>query len=103
MSSPRLPRDRRRTASIVLSAISLAIMTILVVWVSSIMLTVSGSSTMIAILPWTLFYLTSWIWAALALVALVLGATSLRPLLPCVLAAAVLVEILFGFFLLPTL
>ena len=86
-----------------LSSISLAIMTTVLVWFAGIMLTSSGASTMIAILPWTLFYLGSWIWAALALVALVLGATSQRPLLPCVLAAAVLAEIVFGFFLLPAL
>ena len=38
MSAPRLPRDRRLAASIVLSSISLAIMTIVVVWFASIML-----------------------------------------------------------------
>ncbi len=97
MSTARLPRDRRRTASIVVASIALAGPTLLLVWMGYIALTVSGASGMIAVLPMGLFWLTSWVWGILAFVALGLGVTSTRPVLPSLLAVAALLEIVLGF------
>lgn len=97
MSTARLPRDRRRTAAIVVASIALVGSMLLLAWVGYIAVTVSGASAMIAVLPMGLFWLSSWLWGILAFVALGLGATSTRPALPCLLAVAALLEIVLGF------
>lgn len=103
MSSPRLPRDRRRTASIVLSAISLTALTLILLWTFGLNATVSGASSMVVLLPIAVFWFSSVIWGILAFIALGLGATTSRPSLPCLLAVGVLLEIVVGLLLISQL
>ncbi len=56
VSSPRLPRDRGRTASIVLSSISLSVLTFVLLWTFALDASVSGASSMALILPMVVFW-----------------------------------------------
>lgn len=99
MSSPRLPRDRRRTASIVLSSVSLTMLTLILLWTFGLNATVSGASSMAVILPAVVFWGSSVVFGIVGFIALGLGATTSRPTLPCLLAVGVLVEIVVGLLL----
>ncbi|MFZ8340942.1 hypothetical protein ACO1LU_14130, partial [Staphylococcus aureus] len=79
MSSPRLPRDRRRTTSIVLSAISLSALTVVLLWTFALDATVSGASSMVLILPMVVFWGSSVVFGIVGFIALGLGATASRP------------------------
>ena len=103
MSSPRLPRDRRRTASIVLSSISLSALTFVLLWTFALDATVSGASSMVLILPMVVFWGSSVAFGIVGFIALGLGATASRPTLPFLLAVAVLVEIVVGLLLISRL
>ena len=103
MSSPRLVRDRRRTASIVLSTISLAALTFILLWTFGLNATVSGASSMVVILPMVVFWFSSVICGIMGFIALGLGATTSRPMLPCLLAVGVLLEIVVGLLLISRL
>lgn len=103
MSSPRLPRDRRRTTSIVLSAISLSALTVVLLWTFALDATVSGASSMVLILPMVVFWGSSVVFGIVGFIALGLGATASRPTLPFLLAVAVLVEIVVGLLLISRL
>ncbi|MFZ8379503.1 hypothetical protein ACO1LW_13540, partial [Staphylococcus aureus] len=73
MSSPRLPRDRRRTASIVLSSISLSALTFVLLWTFALDATVSGASSMVLILPMVVFWGSSVAFGIVGFIALGLG------------------------------
>ncbi|MFS0793789.1 hypothetical protein [Microbacterium sp. 1P10AE] len=103
MSSPRLPRDRRRTTSIVLSTISLTALTLVLLWTFGLNATVSGASSMAVLLPIAVFWFSSVIWGITGFIALGLGATTSRPALPCLLAVGVLLEIVVGLLLIAQL
>lgn len=103
MSSPRLPRDRRRTASIVLSSISLSALTFVLLWTFALDATVSGASSMVLILPMVVFWGSSVAFGIVGFIALGLGATASRPTLPFLLGVAVLVEIVVGLLLISRL
>lgn len=103
MSSPRLPRDRRRTASIVLSSIALTVLTLILLWTFGLNATVSGASSMAVILPAVVFWGSSVVFGILGFIALGLRATTSRPTLPCLLAVGVLLEIVVGLLLISRL
>lgn len=103
MSSPRLPRDRRRTASIVLSSISLAVLTFVLLCTFGLNATVSGASSMALILPMVIFWGSSVVFGIAAFIALGLGATASQPTLPCLLAVGVFLEIVVGLLLISQL
>lgn len=103
MSSPRLPRDRGRTTSIVLSVISLSALTFVLLWTFALNASVSGASSMALILPMVVFWGSSVVFGIAGFIALGLGATASRPTLPCLLAVAVLLEIVVGLLLISRL
>lgn len=103
MSSPRLPRDRGRTASIVLSSIALATLTFVLLWTFGLNATLSGASSMAVILPIVVFWCSSVVFGIAGFIALGLGVTASRPTLPSLLAVGVLLEILVGLLLISRL
>jgi len=97
------PLERRRTVSIVLSSVALAVLTLVLIWTCGLNATASGASSMAVLLPIVVFWFSSVLGGITAFIALGLGATTSRPALPCLLAVGVILEIVVGLLLISRL
>lgn len=97
--APRAVRDRRRTGALVLAWIALLGIGLPLIAFAVMILTLEGATSMAAVLPAGIIYLTWWLWLVLALVGLGLSAGVSRPRLPVVLSLSAGILSFVGFLL----